>query len=83
MQVQEMFQLSPLSKTELDVLTECFTNPTTQKYLLNLLREDTYQLATLGALNLKDDELAKRHILITGRIEVYSTLLSIQKGNTK
>ncbi len=64
---------------DIKVIQETFSSPTVQKYLRFLAQNDAEELLSLSNLNMSDAELSKRHAIVSGKLAVYSTLLSITK----
>ena len=84
--IEEILQIDvELSKTELDLLGEIFSNPLVIKYLKIVGKNDLSELATLSISGMDDSEVAKKHAHINGRLSTLVTLLSISdnfKGAT-
>ena len=78
--LDNMFGVVSFSETEEDQLLEIFSNPLVKKYLTNMAREEIKELASVSALRKEDSEVSKMHSAIQGKLQVLSTLLSINKG---
>ncbi len=74
-----LYSVEDITKTEIDIIIEVFTNPTVQKYLTNMGRHDLMELAHLSVTERNDSEVAKKHALIQGKLSIIATLLSIKK----
>jgi len=68
-----------LTDGEIIELKKVLTSPYLRKYLQMLATEDSKELLSLSSLDLSDKELANRHILVSGKLAVLTTLLSICK----
>ena len=68
-----------LTDGEIIELKKVLTSPYLRKYLQMLATEDSKELLALSSLDLSDKELANRHILVSGKLAVLTTLLSICK----
>lgn len=77
----ELFLTPSLSKTEEDLLFETFKNPVVVKYLRILALEDTKELVSLSAISKTNEDLAKAHATVNGKLSVIQTLLSIAEAN--
>ena len=78
--VDKMFGVVDFTETEQDQIIEIFSNPLVVKYLTNMAREEIKELASVSALRKEDNEVSKMHSAIQGKLQVLSTLLSIDKG---
>lgn len=79
MSLDLMFPLPLLNESEQDLLVEIFSNPTVRKYLTILGTECSKDLLSLAVLNETPESLSRKHILTTGKLEVLTTLLTIQR----
>ena len=70
--------IKDLSETEQEVVIEKLSDPVVKRYLTQLARKDVEELLTLSITERDNDEVAKKHCLIQGKVSVYTTLLSIQ-----
>jgi hypothetical protein len=60
-------------------LTKQLNHPLIQKYLRILATEETKDLLSMSILDMSGQDIASRHLLVTGKLEVLTTLLSIQE----
>lgn len=74
-----VFPSITLTDGEILELKKVLTSPYLRKYLQMLATEDSKELLSLSSLDLSDKELANRHILVSGKLAVLTTLLSICK----
>ena len=77
MNLTEILDVRPFSKTEEDIVIEIFDNPVVKNYLKTLAKNDLLELATLSITERDNSEVAKKHALIQGRLSTIVTLLSI------
>lgn len=77
MNISEIFQPVNMSKTEVDIIIDIFSNPTIVKYLKMLAQGDILELATLSITEREDSEVAKKHALVQGKLSTIAALLSI------
>jgi hypothetical protein len=77
MTVTDIFQQTTISKTEIDIIIEVFSQPVVVKYLKTIAQNDLLELATLSITERADNEVAKKHALIQGKLSTIATLLSI------
>ncbi len=68
------------SEAEQKLLKHLFSDPVVIKYLKSLGQESSRELLELGILDMSDEAIARRHTLLTGKLLVVSTLLSIHKS---
>lgn len=73
-----LFQAPSLTQTELDVAAQCLNNDSVKKYLKMLGWMELHSLATISASNMTAVDVANAHIAVTGRLEVLTTLLSVE-----
>lgn len=66
-----------LSIQESELLMEIFSNPVVRKYLQILGSNASKELLSLPILNETPESLAKKHILVSGKLDVITTLLLI------
>lgn len=85
MNIDSILSTSSLSKTEVDLIIEIFSNPVVIKYLKIMGTNDLVELATLSITEKDDSEVAKKHALVQGKLSTIVTLLSIsnQSNNVK
>lgn len=76
----ELFPVIAISDAEQAELKRIFSQDVVVKYLRALGREDSRDLLDLSALDLPAEAIANRHILITGKLQVVATLLSISSS---
>lgn len=79
MSIESLFPSVTLTKPEEVELMNHLTSPVVQKYLKSLAVEDSKELLTLGVLDMPAQAIANRHLLVSGRLEVLTTLLSIKE----
>lgn len=72
-----VFPSQELSKSEEELITEVFSNPVVRKYIQILGANASKELLSLPILNETPDSLLKKHVLVSGKLEVITTLLSI------
>lgn len=81
MSIESVFPTTTLTDGEiLDVLSH-LTAPTVVKYLKSMTMEDSKELLSLSALDMSDKELANRHIFVSGKLSVLTTLLSLRSSS--
>lgn len=73
--------LPPLefSEHETEHIAFLLSDPAVVKYLKSMAQEDSRELLELGTLGMSDEAVARRHTLLTGKLVVISTLLSISQ----
>lgn len=79
MSIEFMFPTLELSPEEAEIITTVFSTPAVRKYLKLLGTECSKELLALTALNETPESLAKKHTLVSGKLEVLTTLLSIKE----
>ncbi len=77
--LDEVFPPSELSEPESLLLVEIFSNPVVRKYLQILGANAGKELLSLPILDETPESLAKKHILVSGKLDVITTLLSIME----
>ena len=77
MSITEIFNQTEISKVEIDIIIDVFSNPVVTKYLRTIAENDLMELATLSITEREDSEVAKKHALIQGKLSTIATLLSI------
>lgn len=77
--------IQPPSLTEADeiLLSEIYKNPTLQKHLIILAMNDSLDLLSLSSRGLSNDELAKSHEYIKGKLSFAATLLGLGLTSNK
>lgn len=83
MSIEDVFPAMAFSKTEEDIITEIFSNPVVKKYLRIMALEDSKELLELSATSNDKDKLFIAHATVHGKLQVISTLLSIEVISTK
>lgn len=82
MDINDIFQVSEITKTEVDIIINAFSNPTVVKYLKILAQNDLLELATLSITERDNSEVAKKHALVQGKLSTIAALLSITNKPT-
>ena len=77
MSLETLFPVDHLSATEVDLITEIFSNPLVKRYLQILALGDAKELLALSAISNPDTEIIKAHANVQGKLSVLSTLVSI------
>ena len=77
MAIEDLFPSKEFSATELELISEIFSNPVVKKYLQLLALEDTKELLAFSAISNPDPEIIKAHANVQGKLSVLSTLASI------
>jgi len=67
-----------LSETEEELVREIFTNPLLRKFLRIMALNDAKELLSLSVIGNDKDTLAQAHAVVQGKLQVVSTLLSIE-----
>lgn len=62
---------------EIEII-QLFASPVVKKYLRILGVNDASELLALNVLDMSETSIANRHHFVSGKLAVYSTLLSIQ-----
>jgi len=62
---------------ELEII-KVFASPVVQKYLRIMGVNDASELLSLNVLDMSETSIANRHHFVSGKLAVYSTLLSIK-----
>ena len=75
--LESLFPEIPLEPTDVELLLEAFHNPVVRKYLKALGTEAAKELLALDILAETPETLHKKQTLVTGKLEVIGTLLSI------
>jgi hypothetical protein len=75
-----LFPSEELSQTEIDLIAEIFAKPEVKKYLRILARNDSMELLALNNITFDDEKLAKTHAMLHGKLQVLSTLSSLEKS---
>lgn len=83
MSVRDLFNPEEITKTEEDIIIELFSQPVVKKYLRIMGRNDSMELISLSVTERDDKEISKKHALIQGKLAVITTLLSIEKPQSK
>lgn len=65
-----------LSPQEEIVVAAALSNPVVKKYLRIMGVNDSSELLTLNILDMTPESIASRHHFVSGKLAVYSTLLS-------
>lgn len=78
MSIEDLFPTQELSATETDIVAQAFNLPAVKKYLRTLGANDAKELLALSSINNEDSKLAKAHAQVQGKLQVISTLLSIE-----
>lgn len=73
-----LFEPQEPSPAEQLEIARLLSQPVIKKYLKFLGQAEVSDLARLGTLDMPKENLANRHNLITGKLSVIETLLSIQ-----
>lgn len=79
MSVNKIFPSIQLTEAEIVELQTHLSAPVVVKYLTALAVEDSKELLTFNALDMPAQDIANRHLLVTGKLEVLTTLLSIKE----
>lgn len=79
MSLDSLFPTTELTKEEIIEVKKHLSNPVVTKYLKSLAVEDSKELLTMSTLDMSDKEIANRHIFVSGKLAVTTTLLSIQE----
>ena len=66
-----------LSRTEEDIVIDILSNPIIKKYFRILGSTDLKELASLSITERPNEEVAKKHSLIQGKLSVLATLINI------
>lgn len=82
MNISEVFDIPDLTKTEVDIIVDIFSNPTIVKYLKIIAKNDLLELATLSITERADSEVAKKHALVQGKLSTIAGLLGISNQTT-
>ena len=77
-----LFPVPTLTKTEEDILLEIFCNPVVKKYLQVISLNDLVELAEISAIGRSDEDIAKMHATIRGKLSVLQTLLSLAETSS-
>ena len=77
MSLPDLFPKQALSATEVELLTEIYTNPVVKKHLQIMANNDTQELLAFTALGKSDTEVAKALATVQGKLTVLSALMSI------
>lgn len=76
--IDNLFPTPPLSPEEEALIYEVFSNATVRKYLHILGAESAKDLLSLPVLNETPESVLNKHTLTSGKLEVLTTLLSIE-----
>jgi hypothetical protein len=77
--IDRIFPTSELSADEESLIIEIFSHTTVKKYLQILGANDSKELLTLPILDETPDSLARKHTLVSGKLAVITTLLSLSE----
>lgn len=77
--IDRIFPSSELSIEEESLIIEVFSNETVKKYLQILGANAGKELLTLPILDETPDSLARKHTLVSGKLDVITTLLSLSE----
>ncbi len=77
--IDEVFPVRELSDKEQDLILEVFSNVVVKKYLQILGRNAGIELLTLPVLDETPDSLMHKHTLVSGKLAVITTLLSLSE----
>lgn len=80
MSIEILFPSTKLTEGEIFDVMSHLSSPSVVKYLKSLAIEDSKELLSLGTLDMTDREVMLRHIFVSGKLAVTTTLLSIQSG---
>ena len=75
--LEDLFPSESFTEGEQDALVASFSNPLVIKYLTHLAREDSKELLSLSPLVNSPEYIHSCHSVLSGKLAVYSTLLSI------
>lgn len=77
MSLESLFPTVELTDAEILDIKSHLTSLTVIKYLKSLAVEDSKELLSLSALDMSDEGIANRHIFVSGKLAVLTTLLSL------
>lgn len=79
MSLEYILPATELTESEILEVKKHLLDPVVVKYLKSLAVEDSKELLTISALDMSDKEIANRHIFVSGKLAVTTTLLSIKE----
>lgn len=79
MSLEYILPTTELTENEILEVKKHLLDPVVVKYLKSLAVEDSKELLTISALDMSDKEIANRHIFVSGKLAVTTTLLSIKE----
>jgi len=77
MSIDTIFPLISFSDTDEQIVRETLSNPSIKKYLRRMASEDAKELLSLSGVNSSKEVIHNAHLIVQGKLNVISTLLSI------
>ena len=77
--LDKIIPIDSLDLAEEDILFEIFSNPIVKKYLRILGSNASKELLSLPILDETPESLVRKHTLVSGKLAVITTLLSISE----
>ena len=75
--LETMFPVEDFTEREQALIANFFSNPLIRNYITQMAKEDTKEYLSLSPLTNSPEYLHSCHSVLSGKLAVYSTLLSI------